>query len=304
MIHPSTQLPGTCHHSEFPTMHTYRKTRSCTPPYTSPTRTKHPTVSQEGTEQPANEQLTNSQLAAPLDPMTLLLTSITSLNMVIAHLVTQASSVSKVIQKLAPFKDEQGSEACHFFAAFMMWAMSQASALHHTDAQGQAIVAKDAKWIQAALSYLQDDAALWATPAMEELMAGHAPFNGPWTTFCDQFKAHFKTVDEAVNAKEKIRNLWQGSSTVPRYTAKFKELMGHTSYSSQDLHDQFWPHASRMNWFTLPDPSSPSTTSSLSPQDSMCASGNVKQRRTGSEERPELLSSKSHPSMCSHPWPC
>ena len=91
---------------------------------------------------------------------------------------------------------------------------------------------------------MQDDAALWATPAIEELTTGNTPFEGSWTQLRQQFKARFETVDEAVDAKECLRILWQGSLTIPEYTACFKELANHTGYSMPDLRDRFYEHLS------------------------------------------------------------
>jgi len=51
-------------------------------------------------------------------------------------------------------------------------------------------------------------------------------------------------VNEAVDAKEKLRVLWQGSLTIPEYATLFKELMTRTSYSSADLRDRFYEHLS------------------------------------------------------------
>jgi hypothetical protein len=98
------------------------------------------------------------------------------------------------------------------------------------------------EWIRAALSYLQDDASIWAAPSMEIFASGGVPFDGLWETFRAQFKARFETVDEAVDAKEKLRVLWQGKTTVPKYAAQFKEYMMRTGYSATDLRDRFYDH--------------------------------------------------------------
>ena len=100
------------------------------------------------------------------------------------------------------------------------------------------------EWIRAALSYLQDDASIWASLAMEEFATRGVPFSGRWETFREHFKARFETVDEAVNAKEKLRVLWQDTFMVPKYAALFKELMACTGYSSADLRDRFYKHLS------------------------------------------------------------
>ena len=116
-------------------------------------------------------------------------------------------SKAKSIQKPSSFKGKHGSDARHFLIAFTMWAMAQGTALNVVDQQGNAVDCRDMEWIRAALSYLQDDTSIWASPAMEEFATGRVPFNGQWETFCKHFKARFETVDEAIDAKEKLRVL-------------------------------------------------------------------------------------------------
>ena len=91
------------------------------------------------------------------------------------------------------------------------------------------------EWIRVALSYLQDDVAIWAAPAMEEFANRGVLFYGQWGVFYTEFKAHFETIDEAVDAKERLQKLEQGTSTIPEYTALFKQLMACTGYSLADL---------------------------------------------------------------------
>jgi hypothetical protein len=126
-------------------------------------------------------------------------------------------SKAKAIQKPSPFKGEHGSNACRFLTAFTMWAAAQGTALNVVNQQGNTVDCCDPDWIRAALSYLQDDASIWGSPAMEEFANGGVPFAGNWETFCRDFKARFETVDEVVDAKEKLRVLWQDSSMVPEY---------------------------------------------------------------------------------------
>ena len=52
----------------------------------------------------------------------------------------------------------------------------------------------------------------------------------------------FETANEVVDAKEKLRLLWQDQSTVPEYAAQFKQAMGRTGYSVVDLWDRFYEH--------------------------------------------------------------
>ena len=122
--------------------------------------------------------------------------------------------------------------------------MAQETALNVVNQHRAYVEGWDMEWICVALSYLQDNAAISASPAMEEFAVECVPFNEWWTSFQEQFKARFKTVDEVVDAKEKLCVLWQGTSTVSEYAALFKELMARTGYSQSDLQDRFYEHLS------------------------------------------------------------
>uniref|UniRef100_A0A0W0F8D9 Putative reverse transcriptase-rnase h-integrase n=1 Tax=Moniliophthora roreri TaxID=221103 RepID=A0A0W0F8D9_MONRR len=87
-----------------------------------------------------------------------------------------------------------------------------------------------------------DDAAVWATPAMEEVAQGRHSYDNSWEEFVKGFKLRFETTDEAADAKERLRVLFQEKQSVAEYAAKFKEIMSRTGYSSADLHDRFYEH--------------------------------------------------------------
>ena len=114
--------------------------------------------------------------------------------------------------------------------------------LNVVDAQGNVIRCLDTEWICAVLSFLQDNVAIWAAPVMEDFANGIPPFGGRWDLFQEQFKVQFESADEAVDAKEKLRVLWQDGSTVPEYAAQFKQLMTRTGYYGVDLRDHFYEH--------------------------------------------------------------
>ena len=85
--------------------------------------------------------------------------------------------------------------------------MAQGTALNVVDQQGNTVSRCNMEWICAALSYLQDNATIWASPTMEEFANGSVPYNSQWKAFRKQFKARFETVDEVVDAKEKLHIL-------------------------------------------------------------------------------------------------
>ena len=183
-------------------------------------------------------------IPAPAQPdvMGQLAEAMTQLANLSAMQLTNLMAGPKLVNRPAPFSGERGDDARRFLAAFTLWGMSQGAGLNVLDEQGTAIRRRDAEWIRAALSFLQDDAAVWGAPAMEDFANGLLPFGGVWDFFREQFKARFESADEVVDAKEKLRVLWQDGSTVPEYAAQFKQLMTRTGYSGVDLRDRFYEH--------------------------------------------------------------
>ena len=103
--------------------------------------------------------------------------------------------------------------------------------------------ADDQKWIRIALSFLQDEAAVWATPYIEKMVKDKIAFPA-WNDFCAAFKLRFETQDESADAKEALRKLYQSKLSVPEYVARFREVMACTGYSDSDLCDRFYEHLS------------------------------------------------------------
>ncbi|KAH9986440.1 hypothetical protein BJV77DRAFT_1061805 [Russula vinacea] len=144
------------------------------------------------------------------------------------HLASNLAG-AKVVMRPTPYAGTGGDDARRFLAAFTMWAMAQGSSLNVVDGQGNLMDRRDGEWIRAALSFLVDDAAVWAAPAMEVFADGLVPFDNRWEAF-------------AVDAKEKLRLLFQETSSIPEYAARFKQAMVRTGYSAADLRDRFYDH--------------------------------------------------------------
>lgn len=147
------------------------------------------------------------------------------------------------VQKPATFNGTRGADARRFIAAFTIWAESLGREMQEKDASGNWVLCHS-KFIRSAMSFLTDDAAIWATPHMESIANQVIPFDNDWRKFVVAFKLRFESVDESVDAKEALRALWQGRLTVAEYAAKFKEHAGRTGYSEADLHDRFYEHLS------------------------------------------------------------
>ena len=154
---------------------------------------------------------------------------------------TRSKVTTSAFQKPSAFEGNRGADARRFLAAFSNYAMGTGPQLNNANPTG-GFHRNDAAWIQASLSHLTKEAAIWATPYMEELAVGRHPFDSDWDKFVAAFKLRFETADEAVEAKEALRTLYQGSKTVPEYTARFQEVAPRTGYSEADLRDRFYEH--------------------------------------------------------------
>lgn len=210
---------------------------------TTPAVTQPPTPANQATPLPPGPPPTTDQLLQALvTGQQLLTTAVTGLvNSMQAN--TSRRAKEKIIEKPTPFRGESGADARRFLSAFSMYAHT-VDRLNMWDPVSQRQVADQEMWIASALSFLQDEAALWATPYMEEIANGKGAFHSSWAEFRTQFKLRFEPADQEVDAKEKLRLLWQGKKTVPEYAARFKETMARTGYSEADLRDRFYEHLS------------------------------------------------------------
>jgi hypothetical protein len=195
------------------------------------------------------EQLTTSQierhrqLAALTGALKTLADSMTLMQQLQqAQLVAQTTTsvLTLVCKPPQPFKGHQGPDVCRFLAAYAVWAMQQPQLHSRTSASKEE--ANPRKWITACLGYLQEDTAIWATPALEELRKGQDPYGGDWQKFEEVFKLRFETTDELHNARKYIKVLFQGTSTLAEYKAKFEEYKDRTGFSDPDLQERFYDH--------------------------------------------------------------
>ena len=88
------------------------------------------------------------------------------------------------------------------------------------------------------ISFLTDDAAIWARPTLELLAEGKPVFDDDWDTFVEAFKAKFEVVNPVVEAKNKIANLKQGRRNFATLLAEFDMWAPRTGWSDKDLYDR------------------------------------------------------------------
>ncbi|TFY63253.1 hypothetical protein EVJ58_g3353 [Rhodofomes roseus] len=151
------------------------------------------------------------------------------------------SDNKSTVQRPATYSGKSSPDARRFVAAFSLYAQEMGSKLNTR--VGDLWQRDDQRWVRSALSFLTDEAAVWATPYIEAMVAEKPAFSN-WDAFVTAFKLRFETQDESADAKKALRELYQGKLSVPEYAARFREVMERTGYSDGDLRDRFYEHLS------------------------------------------------------------
>lgn len=87
------------------------------------------------------------------------------------------------------------------------------------------------------LSFIMEDAVIWAQLYIEVLAEGNISFNSSWTEFIKQFLAKFEPVDAKNKVKQKLVSIKQGNCTFADYLSEFETWSPRTDWSNTDLFD-------------------------------------------------------------------
>lgn len=167
-----------------------------------------------------------SQLASN---QTVLQTTLTS--------IVNSLNTNKGVGKPQNYDGKRSNDAHRFLAAFELWSSGIPS-----------LASDQQNCIKSAISFLEGDAAIWATPISEKISQVGKGTTGvtlaypTWESFTNTFEGHFETIDAVVDAKQALKYLWQGKNTVTAYAASFKQYASRTGYSDKDLQDHFYDH--------------------------------------------------------------
>ena len=110
-----------------------------------------------------------------------LLEAIQALTMAMQVLLAQTTNSNKtLIQKPTPYNGKSSPDACRFLAALHLYARESGTKLNYrrapTDNNPSLWAANHQKWVKTELSFLQDDAAVWATLFIEKMVNGEVAF--------------------------------------------------------------------------------------------------------------------------------
>ena len=191
-------------------------------------------------------------------------TQITNLTDQVDRLATQVTTLTaarsneipkkiNTVEKPVPFKGKSSEDARIFRHAFLVWVRAHRESFHLYDANGKALTQPDAtnpavqvnrfdeiKMITSALSMMQDSAAIWARPYVEQMgTPSTAPsFKGDWAQFVAAFQAKFEPINASQEAKNKLMVLQQGKRTFASLISEFETWAPRTGWSDPDLFDR------------------------------------------------------------------
>ncbi|KAF5337558.1 hypothetical protein D9757_015394 [Collybiopsis confluens] len=165
-----------------------------------------------------------------------LATNQAALQQIVQDVVTSMNN-NKGVSKPHNYNGVGSEDARRFLAAFEVWAQGVPNL--------RALTGN--KPVKSAISFLEGDAAIWATPIAENISA-HTLNNNvaliypDWANFKAAFVARFETADPVTDAKTMLKALYQGKNSVASYAATFKQYLDCTGYSDLDLRDKFYDH--------------------------------------------------------------
>jgi hypothetical protein len=139
-----------------------------------------------------------------------------------------ASGSRSIVEKPVIFKGKDSESARLFRSAFRIWINANEDCFALRDPQGKkvqganrAILLNVHKMVPSALSFMVEDAAVWARPHIESLAEGKTPF-ADWDAFLAVFKLKFEPVSPEADAKNKIIGMKQGKCTFGELVADFE----------------------------------------------------------------------------------
>jgi hypothetical protein len=145
-----------------------------------------------------------------------------------ANASPSSSGLCSIIKKPVVFKSKDLESARLFRSAFHVWINANKDHFALCDPQGKKVQGANGatllnihKMVSSALSFMAEDAAVWARLYIESLTEGKTPF-ADWDAFLVAFKLKFKPVSPEANMKNKIIEIKQSKCTFGELVANFE----------------------------------------------------------------------------------
>lgn len=210
-----------------------------------------PTTSALASHRDATPQDLMNLMANLGEALTRLTANVDKLTTTINNLATRpaaniSSSATKVVEKPARFNGKDLEKAWQFRNAFTVYVqnnMRTFGAYHpdgspHMNINGEQHV-NTIKAILSMLSFMDNDAAIWARPHIESIASRLPVFNNDWDKFIEAFKSKFEPVNEQAEACLRLERTKQGDKQkFSEYFANFNTWSEQTGYGSNKVFDR------------------------------------------------------------------
>ena len=95
------------------------------------------------------------------------------------------------------------------------------------------------RWIAAVLNLMEDEACMWALPHLESMARRGMAFSNIYNYFVKAFSKRFAPLNTTEAARDALKALKQGKSSVAEYISKFDQFTQQTGWSDVDHHTRF-----------------------------------------------------------------
>jgi hypothetical protein len=162
----------------------------------------------------------------------------------IAALTARAPRAKNPVARPEPFKGVR-ADARRFLHYFSAWARNEGAPMNVLDAQGRIVDGNHELWITTAISFLQGEAATWASQYLQAIEANTRdnrnpyPFGKLWTGFLDAYHLRWLPTDDTEEAMAELDAIVQGKKSVAEYAGRFQEVSPRTNLNDAGLISRF-----------------------------------------------------------------
>lgn len=152
-----------------------------------------------------------------------------------------------VVEKPQPFKGNGSEHARVFWSAFIIYARNHEREFGVNDVNGRPLfdvhnqrVLNQTKLITSFLTFMQDEAAVWARPQLEMLAENRVIYNDNFYDLLTAFKLKFEPLQADMEARSKIAKMSQGNRSFTAFIAEFETWSPRTGWSDTDLFSRLY----------------------------------------------------------------
>ena len=119
-------------------------------------------------------------------------------------------------------------------ATFYNYAVNEGETLNDWEPMTSSWVMNDKQWITVVLNLMDDEACMWALPHLENLARRGVAFSNYYNFIVEAFTKRFAPLNTTKAARDTLKALKQGKSSMVEYISKFNQFTQQTGWSDAD----------------------------------------------------------------------